>query len=293
MKKKLSKSDKVFYTINGIILGLLALIVIYPLYFIIIASLSSPDAIFNGEVFLYPKSFDLSGYTRMFNEPKIWTGYKNTIIYTLIGTTINIAFTIPAGWALSRKNLPFKKFFMWTFIITMFFGGGLIPFYILLSRLNMVGKPIAIILPSAVSVWNMFMTKAYYESSIAEEMVESPQIDGAGHIRTFLFIILPLSKPIIAVMLLFYAVGHWNSYFAAMIFLSKESQYPLQLILMEILVQVEASSSTGDATTILEQAKLANQIKYSSIIISSLPIIAVYPFVQKFFSKGIMIGSLK
>lgn len=292
-KKKLSKADKVYYGITYSVLILLAIIIVYPMYFIVIASISSPDAIFNGEVIFWPKGIDFVGYSRLINEPDIWVGYRNTIIYTVSSTAISILFTIPAGWALSRPELPFRRGFMWIFIVTMFFGGGLIPFYMLMSQLQLVGNPLSVILPGAVSVWNMFMCKAFYSSSVPKELLEAAQLDGAGHFRIFLTIVVPLSRPIIAVMVLFYAVGQWNSYFGAMIFLSDERQFPLQLILREILILTETANSSASAETILEQSKLANQIKYSSIIVASLPVMLLYPFVQKFFDKGILVGTFK
>jgi len=288
-----AKGDKYYYLINNIIMVILAIIVIYPLYFIIIASVSNPDAVMNGEVLLYPVKFSLEGYQRLLGENQIWVGYRNTILYTTIGTALNIFVTIPAGWALSRKNLAHRKFIMWFFIVTMFFGGGLIPFYLLISRLNWIDSPLALIVPSAVSVWNVFMTKAFYESNIPEELLEAAKIDGANEYRTFLSIILPISKPIIAVMVLFYAVGHWNSYFNALIFIHSANLYPLQLVLRDILIIAEGVTGSGDPQTILEQQRIANMIKYSSIIVSSLPIIILYPFIQRFFEKGFLIGSFK
>lgn len=288
-----AKSDSTYYLINNIIMFALAIIIIYPLYFIVIASISDPDAVINGEVYFKPVKVTLEGYKRLLNEDAIWIGYRNTILYTFLGTALNILITIPTGWGLSRKNLPYRKYIMWFFIVTMFFGGGLIPFYLLVSNLGMVDTPLAMILPGAVSVWNVFMTKAYYESNIPSEILEAAKIDGAGEYRTFLSIILPISKPIIAVMVLFYAVGHWNSYFNGLIFLQNENLFPLQLVLRDILIVAETSIGTGDLSTILEKQKIANQIKYSSIIVSSLPIIIIYPFIQRFFEKGFLVGSFK
>jgi putative aldouronate transport system permease protein len=288
-----AKSDKYYYFINNVIMGILAIIIIYPLYFIVIASISNPDAVINGEVFLYPVGISFEGYERLLSETQIWVGYRNTILYTFFGTLLNIIVTIPAGWALSRKDLPYRKFFMWFFIVTMFFGGGLIPFYLLVSKLNLIDTPFALIVPGAVSVWNVFMTKAFYESNIPEELIEASRIDGAGEYKTFISIILPISKPIIAVMVLFYAVGHWNSYFNALIFLQSDNLFPLQLVLRDILIVAESGTGTGGIDTILEQQRIANLIKYSSIIVSSLPIIILYPFIQKFFEKGFLVGSFK
>lgn len=281
-----------FYAINTFVLILLALIVVYPLYFIIIASISDPDAVLAGKVYLYPVNITLSGFKKIIGVSSVWKGYLNTIIYTLLTVLISLIVTIPAGWTLSRKNLPFKKFLMVYFIIPMFFGGGLIPFYNVMSGLHLVNTIWAIILPAVLSVWNLFMTKTFFESSIPESLVEAAKIDGAGHLRTFVMIVVPLAKPIIAVMALYYAIGQWNSYFNAMIFLQNENLYPLQLVLKEILIATE-STVGGSGETILEQYRLATQIKYVSVIVSSLPVLMLYPFVQKYFAQGVMIGSIK
>ncbi|MCQ2590511.1 MAG: carbohydrate ABC transporter permease [Treponema sp.] len=281
-----------FYAINTFVLVLLALIVVYPLYFIIIASISDPDAVLAGKVYLYPVNITLSGFKKIIGVSSVWKGYLNTIIYTLLTVLISLIVTIPAGWTLSRKNLPFKKFLMVYFIIPMFFGGGLIPFYNVMSGLHLVNTIWAIILPAVLSVWNLFMTKTFFESSIPESLVEAAKIDGAGHLRTFVMIVVPLAKPIIAVMALYYAIGQWNSYFNAMIFLQNENLYPLQLVLKEILIATE-STVGGSGETILEQYRLATQIKYVSVIVSSLPVLMLYPFVQKYFAQGVMIGSIK
>lgn len=294
LSKAVSKTDRIYYIVIDTFLILMLLAILYPLYFIVIASISDTDAIFNGEVFLYPIGFNLKGYAALFENRMIWTGYLNTIWYTLLGTAINIAVTIPAGWAISRKELPWRKFITTYFIVTMFFGGGLIPFYLLVSDLGLLDNPLSVILPYGVSVWNMFMVNAFYSSSVPDEILEAAEVDGSGTIRTFFSVVIPLSKPIIAVMVLFYAVAHWNNYFSALIFLSEQKYFPLQLVLREILIMTEsAGGSAGDAGTILEQAKLANSIKYSSIIVSTLPILVLYPFVSKFFEKGVMIGALK
>ncbi len=285
-------SNIFFYTINTFILLLLAFIVLYPLYFIIIASISDPDAVLAGKVFLYPVNITLSGFSKILEKSDVWRGYLNTIIYTILTVVISLLVTIPAGWALSRKNLLFRKAFMIYFIIPMFFGGGLIPFYNVMSSLHLVNTIWAIILPSVLSVWNLFMTKTFFESSIPNSLIEAAKIDGAGHFRTFITVVIPLAKPIIAVMALYYAIGQWNSYFNAMIFLQNEKLYPLQLVLKEILIATE-STVGGSGETILEQYRLATQIKYVSVIVSSIPVLMLYPFVQKYFEQGVMIGSLK
>lgn len=291
-KRRESGSDRIFYAVNLAILLLLAAIVVYPLYFIVIASISNADAVLGGRVFLYPVDITLVGYSKIVERTDVWRGYLNTIIYTFLSTLLSLFVTILAGWALSRKTLPFRKFFMVFFIITMFFGGGLIPFYNVVSSLGLLDTIWAIILPSALSAWNLFMTKTFFEVGISESMVEAAEIDGAGQVRTFLSVVLPLSKAIMAVMALYYAVGQWNSYFNAMIFLQDEEMYPLQLVLREILIASETTTG-GSGETILEQYRLANQLKYVSVIVSSLPVIVLYPFVQKYFAQGVMIGSLK
>ena len=314
-----TKGDKIFFAINACILGLLALIILYPLYFIVIASFSDPDAVLGGQVVLAPVNVTFEGYEKVFQRGDIWQGYLNTIIYTVITVILSLVVTIPAGWGLSRKTTPGKKFWMIYFIIPMFFGGGLIPFYNVMSSLKLINSAWSVILPAILSVWNLFMSKTFFESSIPEGMLEAARIDGAGKFRTFFSIVLPLSKAIIAVMALYYAVGQWNSYFNAMIFLQDENKYPLQLVLKEILIASEfnamiflqdenkyplqlvlkeiliASESTvgGSGETILQQYRLANQLKYVSVIVSSLPVLCLYPFVQKYFAQGVMIGSLK
>ena len=287
-----SRGDKIFRFFSCLFLGLLALIVLYPVYFIIIASFSDPDAVLAGKVVLWPVGINLEGYTKIMERTDVWQGYYNTIVYTLMTVVLSLLVTIPAGWALSRKTLPGKKFLMMYFIIPMFFGGGLIPFYNVMSSLGLINTIWAIVLPSILSVWNLFMTKTFFESSIPNGLIEAAKIDGAGHFRTFTAVVLPLAKAIMAVMALYYAVGQWNSYFNAMIFLQDESMYPLQLVLKEILIASE-STVGGSGETILQQYRLANQLKYVSVIVSSLPVLMLYPFVQKYFAQGVMIGSLK
>ncbi len=284
--------DKIFYAINGFFLLLLALIILYPLYFIIIASISDPDAVLGGEVILYPVRVTMEGFAKIMERGDVWRGYLNTIIYTALTVILSLIVTIPAGWALSRKTLPGKKGFMIYFIIPMFFGGGLIPFYNVMSSLHLVNTIWAVILPAILSVWNLFMTKTFFESSIPNGLIEAAKIDGAGQFRIFTEVVIPLSKAVIAVMALYYAVGQWNSYFNAMIFLQDETKYPLQLVLKEILIASE-STVGGSGETILQQYRLANQLKYVSVIVSSLPVLCLYPFVQKYFAQGVMIGSLK
>ncbi|MCD8068606.1 MAG: carbohydrate ABC transporter permease [Lachnospiraceae bacterium] len=284
--------DKIFSFLNAAFLGIMLVVVLYPLYFIVIASISDTDAVLAGEVVLYPVGLTLSGFQKILERTDIWRGYLNTIIYTLLTTVLSLVVTIPARWALSRKTIPGRKFLMIYFIIPMFFGGGLIPFYNVMSSLHLINSIWAIVLPSILSVWNLFMTRTFFSSSIPDGLIDAARIDGAGTFYIFGTIVLPLAKAILAVMALYYAVGQWNSYFNAMIFLQDEEMYPLQLVLKEILLASE-STVGGSGETILEQYRLANQLKYVSVIVSTLPILCIYPFVQKYFNQGIMIGSLK
>ena len=284
--------DKIFHTITYILLGLLALIILYPVYFIVIASISDPDAVLAGKVVLLPVGINIDGYMKILERTDVWQGYYNTIIYTVVTVVLSLLVTIPAGWALSRETLPGKKFWMVYFIIPMFFGGGLIPFYNVMSKLGLINSPWAVILPAILSVWNLFMTKTFFSSSIPNGLIEAATIDGASHFQSFVMIVLPLAKAVMAVMALYYAVGQWNSYFNAMIFLQDETMYPLQLVLKEILIATE-STVGGSGETILEQYRMATQLKYVSVIVSSLPVLMLYPFVQKYFAQGVMIGSLK
>lgn len=287
-----SRGDRVYYAIVYFVLLLLALLVVYPLYFVVIASFSSADAVLAGKVYLFPVDIDFTGYIRCFERTDIWIGYGNTIWYTLAYTILSVVFTVTAAWALSRKTLPFRKFFMIFFTITMFFGGGLIPFYKVVSDLGMLDNPLSIILPGTVSAWNLFMAKTFFQTGVSDSIIEAAELDGANRLRLFVSVILPLSKPIVAVLALYYAVGQWNSYFNAMIFLQDADLFPLQLVLKEILTASE-STTGGSGETILEQFRLANQLKYVTVIISSLPVFCLYPFVQKFFAQGVMVGSLK
>ena len=284
--------DKVFHIITYILLGVLALIILYPVYFIVIASFSDPDAVLAGKVVLFPVGINFEGYAKILERTDVWQGYLNTIIYTVATVILSLLVTIPAGWALSRETLPGKKFWMVYFIIPMFFGGGLIPFYNVMSKLGLINSPWAVILPAILSVWNLFMTKTFFSSSIPNGLIEAATIDGANHFQAFVMIVLPLAKAVMAVMALYYAVGQWNSYFNAMIFLQDETMYPLQLVLKEILIATE-STVGGSGETILEQYRMATQLKYVSVIVSSLPVLMLYPFVQKYFAQGVMIGSLK
>ena len=288
-KIKESKTDYVYYAICGFILFLLAIIIIYPLYYIVIASISDADAVMTGDVWLYPIKVTFSGYANLFKRDDIWRGYFNTLAYTSLGTVFNVALTIPAGWALSRDYLPFRKLIMVLLIITMFFGGGLVPYIIVCRALGLYQNPLILIIGGGVSVYNVFMCKSFFESNVPKEVLEAAAIDGAGEIRTFFDLILPIAKSIISVMVLFYAVGHWNNYIDAYIFNIDQNFYPLQTVLNGLL----DATNSGEGEVVLEQMRLATQIKFTSIIVATVPILIIYPMIEKHFGQGVLVGSFK
>lgn len=297
---KETRGDKIFLACNYIYLIIALIIVLYPILYIVSASISDPKLVNSGEMWLFPKGFTLEGYIRVFENPKIWSGYGNTILYTTVGTIVNLLVTLPAAYALSRSDFVGRKFFMGMFLVTMFFSGGLIPSYLLVKNLGLIDSMWALILPGAASVWNIIVARTFFQSTMPRELQEAAYIDGCTNMRLFIKIVLPLSAPIIAVMALFYGVGHWNSYFSALIYLNDEAKYPLQMILRQILVLQEMSAETTGAAVsssvaaaMNNKAEIASLIKYSVIIVSTLPIVAVYPFLQRYFVQGVMIGSVK
>ena len=283
-----SKTDYIYYAVCGFILFLLAVIIIYPLYYIVIASVSDPSAVVNGEVWLYPVRLTFSGYVNLFNRPDVWRGYFNTLVYTLAGTAFNIVLTIPAGWALSRDYLPFRRVIMPLLIITMFFGGGLVPYIAVCTALGLYQNPLIMVLGGGVSVYNVFMCKSFFQTNVPKEVLEAAQIDGAGEVRTFFDIVLPLAKSIISVMVLFYAVGHWNNYIDALIFQVDTDYWPLQTVLKALL---EVSAGEGEVAA--EQFLIAKQVQFTSIIIATVPILILYPMIEKHFGQGVLVGSFK
>lgn len=295
MEIKKDYSDQMFQIFNAVFMIACCAVVLYPLYFVVIASVSDPNAVYEGKVVFAPYNSSLDGYKELLKDKSIWSGYKNTIIYTVLGTLISVVSTICGAYALSRKNLPFGKILMFMITFTMFFTGGLIPTYLTVQKLGMLDTLWAIVLPTAIGPWFFIIARTLFQTSIPEELHEAARIDGCDDFTAFLKIILPLSKSIIAVMVLFYGVNMWNSYFMPMLYLSKEADYPLQLVLRNLLIQNELSASmmTGDASSFVEQQRIADQIKYGAIIISTVPVLCVYPFVQKHFAKGMMIGSVK
>ena len=291
--KRQSRFDKAFDIINLTVLGIVMLIILYPLYFVIIASISSPLEVNAGRVLFWPRGVTIRGYQMIFRDQDILIGYRNTLMYTVIGTTINIILTTFAAYPLSRRDWVGRNFFMTILLITMFFSGGLIPTYLVMNGLGFVNTIWAMIIPGAVSVYNVIVMRTFLTTSIPWELQEAATVDGASNFKLLFRIILPLSKPILAVLVLFYAVSHWNSYFTAMIYLSDVAKHPLQLVLRSILFENSFGDMVEDAANLAAQQRLGDMIKYGIIIAASLPLLVLYPFLQRYFIQGVMIGAVK
>lgn len=299
---RMSAGDRVFVTINGILLFLFFVATLYPLIFVLSASFSDPTAVATGKMFLFPINPTVQGYEFILQYKEIWTGYLNTLFYTVVGTMYNLFLTLPCAYALSRRDMGSRGAIMIVFMITMYFSGGLIPGYLNMQALGLLDKRIGLVLSSSISVYNLIVARTFFANSIPWELHEASFLDGCSDFRIFLKIVLPLSTPIIAVLTLYYAVGHWNSYFNAMIYLKDRAKYPLQVFLREILVQgrfAEVLIQSGEILSaeqmaeLAKQSKTADMIKYGVIVVSTLPMMIVYPWMQKFFAKGVMIGSVK
>ena len=289
--------DRVFSYVNHFLVFVLFAAVLYPLIYVLSCSISSPIEVAAGRVWLWPKGITLLGYQRVFQEPGILTGYKNTLIYTIVGTLLNLVVTVPAGYALAKRSLPGRNIIMGFFMFTMYFSGGLIPTFLLVNSLGLYNTRMVLIILGAFSMYNCIICRTFF-AGIPRDIEEAAAIDGCSHTRTFIQIVLPISQALLGVMVLYFAVSHWNSYFSALIYISDESLKPLQLILRKILVQ-EASNAammegrpTGDDYA-FQQHQLRELIKYSVIVVASLPVMILYPFLQKYFVKGVMIGSVK
>lgn len=291
--RRLSMVDRIFSIADILILSTLLLIVLYPLLFVVGASFNEGV---NAGVSIFPAKFSLRGYMAVFTYKAIWKGYLNSVIYTVLGTAINLAITIAAAYPLSRKDFYGRGAMMNLFAFTMYFGGGLIPGYLLVRDLGMLDTIWAMMIPGAMSVYNVIIMRTYFSSQIPGELLEASQIDGCGNIKFLWKIVLPLSTPILAVIVLYYAVGHWNSYFDAVIFLKSAARYPLQIILRNILILNDIQSGTLEGMALEELEALSAMrelMKYALIIVSSAPLLCLYPFVQKYFVKGVMIGAIK
>ena len=290
---KRSVGDKLFDISIYSFLSIVLLVTIYPLFFVVLASFSDPLAVLGGKVLWRPISPNLKAYQMVFRYQLVLTGYRNTLMYTSAGTLLNVVMTIVAAYPISRPYLKGRQVIIGMMLFTMFFTGGLIPTYIMIHQMGMLNSFWVMIIPNAVAVWNIMIMRTFFITSIPRELEEAALVDGSSHIKTLLRIILPLSKPIIAVMVVFYAVGHWNSYFNGLIFLSSESKFPLQLVLRAILIQNQRPAEIFAMSDTYSRQMMAETMKYALIIISSLPVLMLYPFAQRFFVQGIMIGSVK
>ena len=293
---RLSKGDQFMETTINIVMTLLFLVVLYPLIYVLSSSFSSGQAVSDGKVILWPVDFSTYGYELVLKYPKVWTGYINTIINTVLGTVMNVFTTMLVAYPLSRKEFQGKGFYMFIFMFTMWFGGGLIPTYVLMSDLGLVNNRLSVLLSGLVSISNMVVMRSFFRSSIPGDLHDAARVDGISDIGYLVKIVLPLSKAIFSVVTLYYAVAHWNAYFSAMIYLRDPSMITLQQVLKELLDASTASMSDMQGMTAEEAAAIqtsADLMKYSLIVVSSAPILCAYPFVQKYFEKGVMIGSVK
>lgn len=290
---KVSGGDRVFDIVVNVFAVAIIIVVLYPLLFVLSASFSDPDYVLKGEMILFPKGFTTYPYRMVFQNSDIWLGYVNTVIYTVSGTLISMILTVCLAYPLSRKDMPHRKILTLLVLFTMYFSGGMIPSYLLVRNLGLYNTRLAVILPVAINTYNFIVAKTFFENSIPKEMYESAMIDGSGDIRTLWSIILPLSAPILAVLILYYAVDYWNAYFNALIYLSDEKLYPLQIILRNILLVGQTEQMGSNSVGMGEKIKMAEAIKYSVIVVSSLPVLLIYPLVQKHFVKGVMIGAVK
>ncbi len=289
-----TRFDTGFDIVATILLVLALLIVLYPLYFVVIASVSDATSISSGQVILLPKNVSMVGYQRILQDARIGSGYVNSILYTLGSTLIGVTTTVMAGYSFSRNDLAGRKVLMLLYVFTMYFNGGLIPTYLVVKQLGLMGSPWVVILLGSVSVYNIIIARSFFTNNIPPELFEAASIDGCGNGRFFISIVVPLSKSIIAVLALYYAVAQWNGYFNALVYLNRQEQYPLQLILREILISSQmVQADIGDLDAIQEMQRIAATVKYGVIVVASVPMLMIYPLVQKYFVKGVMIGSVK
>ncbi len=289
-----SKPDVIFNTVNYTILSILLLVILYPLYFIIISSFSDPNAVSLGNVWFYPVGFNLDGYIRIFEDENIWRGYFNTVCYTAAGTTINVAITMMIAYSLARKTFKLRGAIMIYLLITMYFNGGMIPTYLTVKSTGLENTWWVMVVVGAVNIFNVIIARTFIENNIPEELYEAANIDGCSHFNFFSRIVLPLSKASMAVLILYYGVEHWNDYMKALIYIRDNELYPLQIILRAILIENQMQDSViTDVESQLERSRIAELIKYGVVVVASAPMLILYPFLQKYFAKGVMVGSIK
>ena len=294
-KMKMGTGDKIFYVLTRGLLAAFLVIVLYPIYFVVIASFSDPTYVNSGEFLFFPKGFTMLGYSQIFKTARIWISYANTLIYVTCGTLLGLAASVMAGYALSQKKLLGKSVIMGLLVFTMYFGGGLIPTYLVVKGIHLTNTRTLLIIMGSISIYNIILIRSFFVSTLPQELQDAAFIDGCGNGQYFFKVALPLSKAILAVIGLYIAVAHWNSYFSALIYVTDRAKQPLQLYLREVLLMAQ---STSDLMEVDPQAAaqlnlMVEVIKYGIIVVSTVPIICVYPFLQKYFVKGVMIGSVK
>ncbi len=293
VKKRLN-GDTLFSVGVYVLLTLILVVIAFPLIYLVSASFSDPQAVISGRVWLWPVDFTLKGYEAIFKDQSLIRGFLNSVFLTVVGTAINILVTVLMAYPLSRKQFYGRKFFTMFMMVTMFFNGGLVPTFLLINQLSMYNSYWSVLIPGCVGVTNVIICRTYFESSIPEELYEAASLDGCDDFRFLTKVVLPLAKPVLAVLVLYYAVGHWNSYFKEMIYLEDKIKYPLQVVLRQILIMSQiADEMMLDFSTAERVQGMADLLKYSTIVVSSLPMLLLYPFIQKYFVKGVMIGSVK
>lgn len=293
MKIRMSKEDRIFSVVLGLLMILICFLMLYPLYFIIVASFTDPYVVNSGKFLLLPEKPYLAGYERIFEYAPLWKGYRNSIVYTALTVLCSLVTTIPAAYVLSRKDMPGRSAIMLLFTFTMFFSGGIIPMYLMIRSLNLLNSIWAVILPASGSAWNLIVARTFFQETIPADLLEASRIDGADDFRFFFQIVLPLSSTILAVIALFFAVAQWNSYFSALMYLNEDAKMPLQLVLRNLILINSTTEMLGDAMGMEERARMAEQMKYGIIVVGTVPLLLVYVMLQKFFAKGIMIGAVK
>lgn len=293
-----TRQDVIFNIVSNIVIIIGCLLVLYPLYFIVIASLSDPQYVLGGDVILFPKGITLAGYKRIFNYDPLWIGYRNSLYYSIVGAIFSATCTLFAAYPLSRNDFSGRKVFTIFLLITMFFQGGLIPLYIVVNALNLRNTYFVLLFVNGIHTMNLFIARSYFKSTNIDEMFEASQIDGCTHFGYFFKILMPISKPIIIVQVLFYGVWQWNDFFRGMIYLDKQKYFPIQLILRDLLMQNQVSGAlfemlTEDKEMFNEMLKAAESMKYGIIIMATVPMLALYLILQEYFVKGITMGSVK
>ena len=289
----MSKGDRIFTIINAVIMILVCIVVVYPLYYVLLASVTDPVVVNSGKLLLYPEAWYTEGYVTTLEYGPLWTAYKNTIVYTVVGTVVSLICTIPAGYALSRMDLVGRKPIMFLFTFTMFFSGGMIPLYLTIQQLHIYNTIWAMVLPVAVSAYNLIVCRSFFDTSVPIELLEAAKIDGCSDFGFFFKIAIPLSKTIIAVMTLFYATAMWNQFFNALMYLQDYDKMPLQVVLRDLVLMNQANQMGSSGAEMVTRQKLAEQLKYCIVVVAAFPLLCIYPFLQKYFAKGVTIGAVK